>query len=335
MSIPTPSLALRALAPPFRFYSRFGLVVVFGMFALGAIGSHKFASRLNISMMKKPLAVTLVLILFFIDTSIVPPSRANDISQPPEVRKKLGLIDHKAPVCIYPINPRHYEMEISYYYFQKFHQHPMLNGAKPWATAYQYSMVITDLFSEYTPEALITLGARYAVVLSDYFNKQLPGKLKFDPNRMPARFKLIEKAKDGYIYEAISGHADAVPLFVSGFTQLVFLEDGNAWTAMLERESRIDIINHAAMPLRKTLKITLINPGPEATLSAYLDSKDVGKVNIQKGVGEVTIPDLALEKKKHTLTLKWDGTPVKESGELFRMESVIDLFLVFSKVSLN
>lgn len=335
MSIPMPSIILRALAPPFRFYSRFGLVVVFSMCALAAIGFIKLASRLNMSRLKRLAALIVLLIAFFIDTSIVPPSRAKDISRPPEVIKKLASIDPKAPVCIYPVIPRPYEMQISYYYLQKFHHHPMLNGAKPWTTAYRYGMVATDPFSEYTPKVLRTLGVKYAVVLTDYFNIHLVGKQKFDPGRIPAGFELLEKAKDGYIYKVISERADAVPLFSSGFTPLVFLEDGSAWTAMIDRESRIDIINHAAKPLRKALNMTLINPGSEATMSAYLDGKKIGKVIIQKGIGEFFVPDLTLEKKKHTLTLKWDGLPVKESGELFRMKGVIDLFLAFSKVSLN
>lgn len=333
-SIPTPSIVMRALAPPFRYYCRWGLVVAFALSMLAAIGFVKLVQLLHWRGWKPWAACLALLAVFCIDVAIVPPWRSKDIARPPAVLAALARSPREKPVSIYPLAQGLESVTFQYKYYQQFHLHPMLNGVKTATEGDLYRLAVKDIYSPYTARMLRALGIEQAVVMSDYYADDKLGNppygVPFDPERMPAGYKMTAETADGYIYDIVAEPADVFPLYYANFTSPGLMKDGVAWSAMTRPRGRILLVNKGKKGIYN-LTVTINNPGPAAMLRIKLEGDLIGEVELPSGTVKLSIPPLPLKTGRSFLELEWSGKPVEMSGEPFRSTDTVPVYLLFSR----
>ncbi len=331
VELPTPSIIMRAIVPPFRFYSRWALLVTFALCLLAGIGFARLIKARSWKGWKPVVACILLLVLFCVDVTIVPPWRSKDISRPPEIIRELRDAPHDKPVCFYPLRPGFYHVPLWYLYYQQFHLRPMLNGVKAGTEADLYSMTLMDIYSPYNPRMLKALGIEQVVVLTEAFDEAIPGTNSFDPESMPPGYTLVNETGDGYIFDVDAEPATIFPLFYMNFTSPRYLEDGRPWTVLQRPTGEILLINEGE-DSTCTFSIDYMNPDGEAVLSLGLDGKNLGEFTLPNSSGTLTIPDLELKGNRQTLTLEWGGDPVDIQFPLY---GTLQAYLLFSRPTIE
>ena len=331
-SIPTPSIVMRVFAPLFRFYSRWALLVTFGFCLLAGLGFALLVRARAWNRSKTAVACVALIALFCLDVAIVPPWRSKDISRPPAIVSSLARLPQDQPVAVYPVNPGLYQANLWYMYYQIYHKHPMLNGVKAATVGDQYSMVLKDIYSPYTPRMLSKLGIRYVMVLDDFF-KQATGQA-FDPSRMPVGYDLVDKTADGYLYRVVSPPAQVAPLFDTNFTPSTILEDGKAWTVMRSPTSEMALINNGPDAVYD-FSLDYIDPDGRGTLTASLDGRQLARLGLEPGNSSLSLTGMKLSRGRHILRFNWTGNPASIDGRVFRTDGNVEGYLLFSRPSLK
>jgi len=330
VDVPTPSIAMRALASYFRFYSRWALVVTFSIALMAGVGFFLLTRSRRWSGLKAGAACLALIALFAVDVTIIPPLRSRDITKVPSVVTELARYPKGEPVAFYPLSPGRYHIPLQYFYFQMFHEHPMMNGVKPGTDGDMYQSVLKDIYAPYTPAMLKSLGIKKIVVIDEYFKIMFPVGLTFDPKQMPSGYRLAKKTSDGYIFDVVGPAANVFPLYYMNFTSPAILEDGKAW-AMTVRPHAELLIENKAGDTRKDFSITFTNPGNAGTISVRLDGQNLGQVKVAPGPGELRIPGVHLTRKRQMLSFEWDGPPVKTSGKPYKIEGNVDSYLLVTR----
>lgn len=338
VKIPTPSILVAYLVPMFRYFTRWAVVVTFGLCLLAGLGFHMLAVSLKWRRRVKWAACVVLLILFVVDVTIIPPFRAQDIRRQPEVIKKLAEFPKNEPVVIYPLVQGGEYAQLYYRYLQQFHGHPMLNGTKQATESDLYRLALKDIYSPYTPRMLKALGIKKVVVLDKYFSNKdygnYPYGIPFDPAKMPPGYELAARTSDGYIYDVVAEPASVFPLYYRNFTPPSILEDGRAWVAMLGRNGEILLVNDGSSA-SYSLTLTIADPSGKGHLAFSLDGRQVSSVELSPGARRVTLQGLDLAHGRHVLSLHWDGKPVSIDGTAFRSQKSLDVYLLLSAPELQ
>ena len=326
--IPTPSIIMRAFAPFFRFYARWALVVTFALSLLAGIGFFLLRDRWQWSK-GKTVAICLVLVaLFALDVTIVPPLRASDITKVPRAVTDLARYPKDQPVAYYPMAGQYF-IPLQYQYYQMFNEHPMLNGSKVGTIGDYYQGVLKDVYAPYTPQMLSGLGVKKVVVVPGLYKRMLPVGIDFDPAKMPPGYRLLDKAPDSYIYDVTAPPAHVFPLYYTNFSGSVILEDGQAWNALLKPSGQF-LIQNKGQGGNQLFSIEINNPGSTGTLSMDLDGSALGSTRIAGGFATVKVP-MRIDKKEQTLTIRWDGQPMKTSGKTVGINGDIQVYMFLSR----
>ena len=336
--IPTPSIIQQYIASPFRFYSRWGLVVIFAVTLMAGIGFELIRKRHGWSARKTVVVLVILLLVFCLEVSIVPPWRSKDISKPPQAVVALESSPKNQPIAIYPLVSSTEYPTSHYKYFQMDHKHPMLNGVTEATEGDLYRMALKDIYSPYTAAMLKTLGIDKAVVLSSYFSNpdfgNYPYGLSFEESRMPAGYRLEEKTGDGYVYDVVATPAQVFPLYYSNFLPPALLGDGRAWTVTLGPRSEFLLVDKGRSPYHR-LSFTVNNPGEQGTLRLKLNGSYIGEVMANGGTSKLNTPWMALKDEKNILALEWSGKPVRFEGSKLRSTSDFDGYLMISDPSVE
>lgn len=352
VQVPTPSIVIRAVAPFFRFYSRWALVFDFSIVILAAIGFVLLAKNLRWSRLTAGVVCFALIALFALDVTIVPPARSRDITEVPRVVTALKDYPREEPVVFYPLSPGRYFIPLQYRYYQTFEEHPMLNYVKPGTEGDTYQGVLKDIYAPYTPEMLAGLGIKKVAVIDNWYEVMFPVGIEFDPSKMPPGYRLLQTLKepdagehepsDGepeephytYLYEVVAPPAAVFPLYYTNFTATAILEDGKAWTAMRRPRGEMLLENKGPATV-KDFSFEFNDPTEDGVLTVSLNGRAVGRVNLRVGPGELTIKGLRLKKGSNTLTMEWSAQPTKTDGAPFGAEGEIDLYLFITRPSLS
>ncbi len=333
VSIPTPSILQRFIASPFRFYSRWGLVVTFAIVLMAGVGFELLRKRYSWSSRKTVVIMVALLVVFSLEVSIVPPWRSKDIATPPQTVQALSKTPASEPVVFYPLVSSTEYPTSHYKYFQMFEKHPMLNGVTVATEQDLYRMALKDIYSPNTASMLKALGIDKAVVLDSYFSRpdfgNYPRGLAFDPASMPDGYKLVEKAPDGYIYDVVAAPAQVFPLYYSNFLPPVILQGGRSWSVMLKNNAELLLVDKGKDPYHR-LVMRVNNPGAAGVLKLKLNGKDAGEATVPQGVSTIQTDWMHLRKGNNVLELSWSGKPSRIRGAPFRSETDFDGYLLMS-----
>ncbi len=337
LKIPTPSIVVEAAVPLFRYFCRWAIVVTFSLCLLAGVGFMLIVERLRLSARKALFLCLALVVLFAIDVSIVPPTRAKDMIKPPETLGRLGSrLDE--PVAIYPLAQGNEYANLHYRYFQQFHLHPMLNGIKPDTEADLYRLSLKDIYSPYTARMLAGLGIKKVAFLDRYYSNKAYGYnplgVKFDPQKVPPGLRLAATTSDGYVFDVVAQPATVFPLFFTNFTPPSILEDGRTWTVMTRPSAEMLLVNKGP-GASYSLTVDLINPGPAGRLTFSLNGRKLGDLTLEKGNHRVTLSSLDLTPGDNTLSMRWDGKPVEINGKPFRAGVKLQAYLLVSQPELQ
>jgi hypothetical protein len=178
VNVPTVSYFAYYVAPMFRVYARFGILVNFFVAcAASVVLTHLYQSmkRARYYMM---LAVLLPMLTF--EYWSVPPDYALAVDQPPEVYKWLAKEPKDIIVAEYPMTSSDESAFYTYLFWQRIHRKKLVNGASPDnARAWAFFEKVKDLSNPETPTLLQTVGVKYVIVHKKMYQEGLiPEPLK-------------------------------------------------------------------------------------------------------------------------------------------------------------
>jgi hypothetical protein len=175
--IPLVSYFAYRIAPMFRVYSRFGILVNFFV----ACGAATTLAHLSGVMTRKRYLVMLAVLfpILIFEYWGVPPDSLS-VSNPPEVYQWLAGIPGDFIIAEYPMMDNDEAAFTSYLFWQRIHGKRMVNGAGPaMGAAWDFSQKVKN---PATPEALRTLktaGVEYLIIHAQmYRDGPIPSPIK-------------------------------------------------------------------------------------------------------------------------------------------------------------
>ena len=188
--ISTPTHLVFQAAPAYRLYTRFVMVVMFGVCLLAALGLVALTRRRGGRVAAAVLAAASVLIP--LDLWNRPPDAVRDLRVPPV----YDVLRNQPPGILaeYPIRS---VAQVGHYldlYYQDKHGHPILNGfyRGPYE---ERALSVTNLADPTVPGKLATLGVRYILLSPGRLAPQAP------PVEKPGRgFRFVAKDSSRSLY---------------------------------------------------------------------------------------------------------------------------------------
>ncbi|MCD6093919.1 MAG: YfhO family protein [Candidatus Omnitrophica bacterium] len=165
-----PSYFLYKIAPMFRCYARFGIIVMLSVSVLAGFGL-KFILEKTESRQKKIGLFILLSSLLFIEFADFPPFRITDVHKPPAVYQWLSQQPGNFAIIEYPLAKSNDSSAFQEYVFwQRVHQKRLINGC-PDRLNEEIRKKIIDISNPEILSTLTGLGARYVIVHQDKYRK--------------------------------------------------------------------------------------------------------------------------------------------------------------------
>ena len=161
-----PSYFLYKIAPMFRVYARFGVLVLLCVSVLSAVG---FASIYeNIKTKKKKVIFSVsVFLLLIVEFASIP--KFIDIKYTPPVYKWLAEQKEDFTVVEYPLDQDIHGLPAEYQFFQRIHRKKIFNGTVAGSYADKLRLNMLQPFSEYTIGNLKRMGVKYLIIHRDKY----------------------------------------------------------------------------------------------------------------------------------------------------------------------
>lgn len=205
--LPTPSLLLFQVAPMFRAYARFGIVVNFFVACAAAVTLAHLNRSMNRSRYNALFAVAMSLLAF--EYWSVSPGHARRIDEPPQVYRWLAEQPADAMVAEYPMVRWDEAASYDYLFWQRIHGKRLVNGASPDnAAAWQFFERVSDPSNPDTATLLKAAGVTYVIVHKTMYGEgPIPGPIKryYSPGRAALKFDegvLPSLSEDFRLHEA-------------------------------------------------------------------------------------------------------------------------------------
>jgi len=176
--LPTASYFAYNIAPMFRVYARFGILVNFFVACSVAVVLTYIFQKATRARYLTLLAVLLPLLCF--EYWSVPLGYALPINKPPEVYQWLSKEPKDVIVAEYPMMKSDEASFYSYLFWQRVHKKALVNGAAPDnVKAWEFFEKIKDLESPHTSELLKSAGVKYVIVHGEMYKEgAIPPPLK-------------------------------------------------------------------------------------------------------------------------------------------------------------
>lgn len=161
-----PSYFLYKIAPMFRCYARFGIIVMFSVSVLAGFGLKFILEKIK-SRQKKIGLFILLCSLLFIEFADFPAFRITDISKPPAVYQWLAQQPKEFTIIEYPLAKSNDSSAFQEYVFwQRVHQKRLINRLPE-----KNREEIVDISNPEILPRLTGLGAKYVIVHQDKYRK--------------------------------------------------------------------------------------------------------------------------------------------------------------------
>ena len=203
-----PSFFVYKIAPMFRAYARFGIIVMLCVCVLAGYGLTYLFERLKTNNKRIACAVFVAIAVMF-EFMNVPPSRVADMGYIPPVYLWLSQQPGDFIVAEYPMSqgsPGEANENCDYFYYQTYHQKRLVNGAVPGTKAFEIKQKILKVDDPQTVNVLRGLGVKCVIFHSEPYRKgdykeavDIVGEVpKLDKN---LGWKLIGTFDTEYVYE--------------------------------------------------------------------------------------------------------------------------------------
>lgn len=167
---PTLSFFAHKIAPMFRVYARFGILVNFFVACSAAVVLAYLYQHMKRARYYTMLTVLLPMLIF--EYWSIPPDYAPPVDRPPEVYSWLAQQPGDFIVAEYPMM---YSNEASFYtylFWQRIHKKKLVNGAaRDNEKAWDFFEKVKNLDNSNTPLLLKSVGVKYVIVHSDTYQE--------------------------------------------------------------------------------------------------------------------------------------------------------------------
>ncbi len=258
--IPLPSRIMTLIAPWFRWYNRWSVVVGLCLIVIAAAGlvllAHRFRPR-------SIIVVTLFVALLLVEMVPVPPFKNFDFSDTPGVFSAVDKMKGDPVLVFYPIHENGPFLASQLLFYQRVFKKPMLNGATANSDGEAARRTVYNPYDPATPSYLKRLGMTHAVVFVGEIEENAGWPL--DPSRLPEGFREVARFnEDGpfgqaRIYEVKGRPADILPLYLGNISVPIMAREGETMR-VLDGLGTIRLENYTGEDRVITLKVPLRNP---------------------------------------------------------------------------
>jgi hypothetical protein len=215
--VPTLSYFTYGLAPMFRVYARFGILVDFFVACAVGVVLAQLCKRMRRPQFHAVVAASIAAVLF--EYWSVPPAYARRVDDPPAVYRWLTGLPGDFIVAEYPMVRFDEAASYTYPFWQRIHGKRLVNGAAPDnPRAWSIFERIQDLSDPETPALLKSIGTRYVIVhVPMYREGPIPQAIK----------RYYSPARSGSTFN--NGRTPAIPAGLKFYKAF-----GNDWVFTLE-----------------------------------------------------------------------------------------------------
>lgn len=271
--IPMPSYLLGIVAPWFRWYNRFAIVVSVCLIVIAAFGLQRLVVRMP--RVGRTLLVGILAVFLALEMILVPPFKTLNLEKVPEVFTYVQKLDKGAALAFYPLKQTGPFITSHLMFLQSDFKKPMLNGAMPNSDGEAMRRTVYDPYDPATPATLKRLGISYLVLFEGSVAES--GEWPLYSSRLPAGLEKVAHFsgkglfENASVYRITASLAQVVPLYL-GNISIPYLDKAGEITRVLNQEGTVRILNYTGhdqkvevnMPvynafLHKTVTIKLAN----------------------------------------------------------------------------
>jgi hypothetical protein len=322
-----PSYLLHSLLPQVRAYARFGIGVMFCVALLAAYGVVYLLKYRGLSSRKWWVvgAVSLVILLEF---TIVPPFRSLDTATAPDYAVWLKSRPGKPVVAIYPYFYGDDFQTYGYFFDQRHHEKPMVNGGPAGSRSEKLRQAVLSITNPATPGVLKTLGTKYVVVIPSLYGQgnhmNYVEPAAFDPILVGASLRKVAQFEDAIIYEDTAPVAEFVTNYVSGAYQGIVYPDGQAWHPGTH-EMVIDITSELKQQVVCDISFQAAATRTPGTIEFSLNGVSSDRSELPVWPADFKIRNVALNPGSNILSISADAalSPVTEVPPITTVDAAV------------
>jgi hypothetical protein len=284
----TPSYFLYALAPWFREYARFGLIVTLSVAPLAALGFDYVLRNITYQRLKHLTTCLVILVILFeyfpslpvplIGTEKIPAEYQWLAEQPGD----FAIVEYPMwDIAVFP----------DYLHYIRIHRKRIVNGQYTGRVADMVMPSIQDITGVSTPSVLRYLGAKYVVIhkrRAEHFH--IPTDLTGLPH-----FKLVKDFETAAIYSVEAEPAQVIISPTKGLKFLVRREDESGWWVRMAGDiHEISLFNVTNAPLKIALHFTARADEMPQRVTISCDGQPLQTISIETEPKEFVIRDMVV-----------------------------------------
>ncbi len=261
-----PSYFLYKIAPMFRCYSRFGLLVLLSVSVLAAVGFADLEDLIG-SRRRRVYLLSVVTLLLLIEFANFPPSQVVDVGKTPNVYRWLSRLPSNAVIVEFPFVSSNDGIQSEYQFYQRIHQKKMANGALSGSRGDRIRSSVVDVSNSSTYDMLNQLGVDYAVIHRQKYRKEF-GQI---PKIASGRLILEKDFGDDAVYRVIAAEPSVLIYYKDGFFFADYWADGSTWNWMSD-QGTLMLKNRTGKKLRVDVSCEqVVSVGREKDLEVFLN----------------------------------------------------------------
>jgi hypothetical protein len=313
--IPSISLLLYKIAPMFRFFSRFDVLIVLSLALLAGAGAAYLFERLKTVPVKAGLILCVLTPLIFMEYANVPPFHNIDLGNPPKVYTWLARQPGDLMVVEYPYGPTMSPRSLYYSFYQRVHEKRIVNfpfGDKAIAAREK----IKDIRDPNTPEFLRGLGVDYVIIHTKLpprtyppYQPVLPDDSIPDPHIKDGYGLVLKKRfSDALVYKVVEPARKFTSVIVSPdlkFAQPERWSDGKNWR-WIQDGAQLTAKNYGNNEVKIDITFNAVSFKSDRTLRLLVNGTTVAERQITAKNGTYDLRSLVLKPGTNTITFDTD-----------------------------
>ncbi|MBN1288508.1 MAG: hypothetical protein JXA49_02595 [Actinobacteria bacterium] len=278
-AVPMPSLVFRFIAPWFRWYLRFGVMVAACVIVIACFAVQHIIRNMNT---RWRYAIIIILtVVIFCETAVVPPFKYFKVDKTPEIFRLAGKLPEDSSLVIYPAFEASFFHSQRYLLYQRYFQRPMLNGGYDYSDGEALRRTVYNPFNPMVPSILSSFGITHVIYLRKMFELYEGTENKEEEmSHLPQGLELINRIEsddifsDGYLFKVADRPSSLVP-FYAGRISTPFIDQGKITVRLLAGTGEIHIVNFAEEQLEADIEVPINNIASPHHLNISIDGDTV------------------------------------------------------------
>ncbi len=293
-----PSFFLYDIAPMFRVYARFGVIVMLSVAILASVGLAFLLGLLS-GRKQKILVFSLVFIALALEFSNMPPFRTTKLASPPAYKWLAGR-DGDPIVAEYPFVRSDQAIQYEYALHQRIHQKRLANGAEIGTYAETVRSSMVDISNPSTCDMLNHLGVKYVVFHKQKYRENFGES----PRVTTTGLKLVKDFGGDVVYEIKSSKPKVLLYYGDNFYSADYWQNGSTWNWM-SNNGELILENRTKQKIEVDIYSEyIVSIGKERDLEVYANGR---RKKILRGLAvkpkALRLKDIKLKPGKNTIKL--------------------------------